>query len=88
MMKYFLAEPPGKRDDNARPKKRGPYKKDSTKTYRKGGKRKHYNNMASGEIGTLRKTFPGKVGFGGLDSLVRGIAESRNSDILRRKQTI
>ena len=40
------------------------------------------NNTASGEIGTLRKTFPGKVGFGGMDSLARGITEEKNSDIL------
>jgi hypothetical protein len=39
-------------------------------------------NTASGEIGTLRKTFPGKIGFGGLDSLARGVTEVKNSDIL------
>jgi hypothetical protein len=32
-------------------------------------------NMGSGEIGTARKTWPGKVGFGGLDSLTRGVTE-------------
>ena len=36
----------------------------------------------SGELGTLRKTFPGKVGFGGLDSLARGVVEEQKSDIL------
>jgi hypothetical protein len=77
----LLAEPPGKRDDNAGPKKRGPYKSHKL-TYRKGGMKKQMNNTASGEIGTLRKTFPGKVGFGGLDSLARGITEAKNSDIL------
>ncbi len=40
------------------------------------------NNTASGEIGTSRKTFPGKIGFGGLDSLARGVTEAKNSDIL------
>ena len=40
------------------------------------------NNQASGELGTLRKTFPGKVGFGGLDSLARGVVEEQKSDIL------
>ena len=69
----LLAEPPAKRDDNAKP--RGPYKKHKL-TYKKGGLRKQMNNTASGEIGTARKTFPGKVGFGGLDSLVRGVTES------------
>ena len=39
-------------------------------------------NQANGEIGTLRKAFPGKIGFGGLDSLARGITEAKNSDIL------
>ena len=32
-------------------------------------------NQASGEVGTSRKTFPGKVGFGGLDSLARGVVQ-------------
>ena len=79
----LLAEPeaPGKRDDNARPKRRGPYKKHKL-TYRKGGLKKQMKNQASGEIGTLRKTFPGKVGFGGLDSLARGVTEVKNSDTL------
>ena len=39
-------------------------------------------NQANTEIGTLRKTFPGKMGFGGLDSLSRGVTEAKNSDIL------
>jgi len=69
----LMAEPPGKRDDDAKP--RGPYKRRKL-TYKKGGLRKQMNNTASGEIGTLRKTFPGKVGFGGLDSLTRGVTES------------
>ena len=41
------------------------------------------SNQASGEIGTLRKIFPGKVGFGGLDSLARGVTEAKNSDTLQ-----
>ena len=69
----LMAEPPAKRDDNAKP--RGPYKRHKL-TYKKGGLKKQMNNTASGEIGTARKTFPGKVGFGGLDSLVRGVTES------------
>ena len=69
------AEPPAKRNDNAKP--RGPYKKHKL-TYRKGGLKKQMNNTASGEIGTARTTFPGKVGFGGLDSLVRGVTESND----------
>jgi len=81
----LLAEPPGKRDDNSRPKKRGPYKRHQS-TYRKGGRKKQMNNMASGEIGTLRKTFPGKVGFGGLDSLSRGMMQEQKSDFLEEKK--
>ena len=80
----LLAEPtaPGKRDDNARPKRRRPYKRHKL-TYRKGGLKKQMSNQASGEIGTLRKIFPGKVGFGGLDSLARGVTEAKNSDTLQ-----
>ena len=77
----LLAEPPGKRDDDARPKKRGPYKRHKH-SYKKGGLKKQMSNQATGEIGTMRKTFPGKVGFGGLDSLIRGVTEAKNSDIL------
>ena len=69
----LMAEPPAKRDDDAKP--RGPYKRHKL-TYRKGGMKKQMNNTASGEIGTARKTFPGKLGFGGLDSLSRGVTEA------------
>jgi hypothetical protein len=75
----LLAEPPAKRDDDAKP--RGPYKKRQLK-YRKGGRRKQMNNIATGEIGTLRTTFPGKVGFGGLDSLSKGLMEDENHNSL------
>ena len=71
----LLAEPPAKRDDNS--KKRGPYKKHKI-TYRKGGFSKQMKNQAfGGEVrgSTARTTFPGKVGFGGMDSLARGIFE-------------
>ena len=81
----LLAEPPGKRDDDKKPSKRGPYKKHQS-TYRKGGKRKQMSNIATGEIGTLRKTFPGKVGFGGLDSLSRGLMENNKPDVLEEQK--
>ena len=71
----LLAEPPAKRDDNAKP--RGPYKRHKI-SYRKGGLSKQLKNQAfGGEVrgSTARTTFPGKVGFGGLDSLGRGIYE-------------
>ena len=72
----LLAEPPAKRDDDAKP--RGPYKKHKL-SYRKGGFSKQMKNQAfGGEIrgSTSRTTFPGKVGFGGLDSLARGVYEN------------
>jgi hypothetical protein len=81
----LLATPPGKRDDDAKSNKRGPYKRHK-RTYRKGGMKKQMNNVATGEIGTLRKTFPGKVGFGGLDSLARGITEAQDHDILEERK--
>ena len=71
----LLAEPPAKRDDNAKP--RGPYKRHKI-SYRKGGLSKQLKNQAFGgedRGSTARTTFPGKVGFGGLDSLGRGIYE-------------
>ena len=43
-------------------------------------------NIASGEIGTLRKTFPGKVGFGGLDSVARGVVQEQKTDILEERK--
>ena len=55
-------------------------------SYKKGGFKKQMKNIAVGEIGTLRKTFPGKVGFGGLDSLARGVTEAKNSDILEESK--
>jgi hypothetical protein len=38
-------------------------------------------NQAGGEVGTFRKTFPGKAGFGGLDSLARGVVQE-SADVL------
>jgi len=77
----LLAEPAAKRDDDTKP--RGPYKRHKRKhSYKKGGRKKNMINQASGEIGTLRKTFPGKIGFGGLDSLARGVVEEQKADIL------
>jgi len=71
----LLAEPPAKRDDDAKP--RGPYKRHQT-SYDKGGRTKNYKNVATGgEIrgSTARTTFPGKTGYGGLDSLAKGMVE-------------
>ncbi len=76
----LLAEPPAKRDDDAKP--RGPYKKHKI-SYRKGGFSKQMKNQAfGGEVrgSTARTTFPGKVGFGGLDSLARGVYEHNENE--------
>ena len=80
----LLAEPAAKRDDKEY--KRGPYKSHKS-SYDKGGRIKNYRNIARGEIATARKTFPGKVGFGGMDSIARGIVESEEpSDILDERK--
>jgi hypothetical protein len=75
----LLAEPPAKRDDEPS-YKRGKYKNHQT-SYSKGGRKKNMKNQATGEYGnTYRTTFHGKSGFGGLDSLARGITESINDN--------
>lgn len=75
----LLAEPPAKRDDEPT-YKRGKYKRHQT-SYSKGSRKKHFKNQATGEYGnTYRTTFQGKSGFGGLDSLARGITESRETE--------
>ena len=82
----LLAAPPGKRDDA--PKKRGKYKKRQIK-YRKGGLSKQMKNTATGgEVrgSTSRTTFPGKSGFGGLDSLARGVVEEQKTNILEENR--
>ena len=73
----LLAEPPAKRDDNKPKYKRGSYKNHQT-SYSKGGRSKNMKNQATGEYGnTYRTAFPGKGGFGGLDSIARGITETQ-----------
>ena len=81
----LLAEPPAKRDDEPT-YTRGKYKRHQT-SYSKGGRKKQMKNQATGEYGnTYRSTFQGKSGFGGLDSLARGITESkRNSQLEEEK---
>ena len=75
----LLAEPPAKRDDEPT-YKRGKYKRHQS-SYSKGGRSKHFKNQATGEYGnTYRTTFQGKSGFGGLDSLARGITESNETE--------
>ena len=74
----LLAEPPGKRNDDAEPKKRGPYKSRKIKYY-KGGRRKNQKTQAfGGEIkgSTARTTFPGYEGSDSLKNLGKGIYET------------
>jgi hypothetical protein len=74
----LLAEPPAKRKDDAKPTKRGPYKRHQI-SYDKGGRRKNYSNIATGgEVRgfTARTLFPGMKGNGGLDSLAKNMMES------------
>ena len=76
----LLAEPPAKRDDDAKP--RGPYKKHQ-KSYDKGGRTKNYKNVATGgEVrgSTTRTTFPGKTGRDGLDSLSKGMFQENQEN--------
>jgi len=78
----ILAEPPAKRDDtkkSGKPKyKRGKYKSHKT-SYSKGGLSKQLKRSHSPEFGdTARTTFHGKTGFGGLDSIGRGITEIKD----------
>jgi hypothetical protein len=77
-----LLAAPGKRDDEPR----GPYKSHRTK-YRKGGIRKNLKNQATGEYGnTTRSVWKGKSGFGGLDSLARGITEQKSFDTIEEEK--
>ena len=73
----LLAEPPGKRDE---------YDMDPTKT-RKSRRKQNYLNMAP-EVNTYRKTFPGKGGYGGLDSLAHGLMEKNQRHDLLEEQRL
>ena len=73
----LLAEPPAKRDE---------YDMDPTKT-RKSRRKQNYLNMAP-EVNTYRKTFPGKGGYGGLDSLARGLMEKNQRHDLLEEQRL
>jgi hypothetical protein len=77
----LLATPAGNRPDD-----RGPYKKHQLK-YRKGGFSKQMKNQATGEYGnTARSIFKGKTGYGGLDSLARGITENKTLDKIEEEK--
>ena len=62
------------------------YKKHQLK-YRKGGMAKQMKNQATGEYGnTTRSIFKGKTGFGGLDSLARGVTENKTLDKIEEEK--
>ena len=77
----LLATPAGNRSDD-----RSPYEKHQLK-YRKGGFSKQMKNQATGEYGnTARSIFKGKTGYGGLDSLARGITENKTLDKIEEEK--
>ena len=75
----LLAQPPAKRNDDASP--RGPYKmKRKPRKPRLG--QQMSNEATAGEIrgSTARTTFPGKTGYGGLDSLAQGMFQENQEN--------
>ena len=82
----LLAQPPAKRNDDASP--RGPYKmKRKPRKPRLG--QQMSNEATAGEIrgSTARTTFPGKTGYGGLDSLAQGMfQENQENDNLEEEK--
>jgi hypothetical protein len=73
--------PPGRRDDGhytkrSKGKKYYPVNVDGRKS---AGRAKNYKSASRPEIATNRTTFPGKTGYGGLDSLSKGLFEERES---------
>ena len=73
--------PPGRREDGwitpgAKGKPYYPTKKDGRRT---GGRRRNYKSVAGGYVDPRTK-FPGKSGYGGLDSLAKGLFENQESN--------
>ena len=73
--------PPGRREDgyytpNSKGKPYFPVAYDKRKS---AGRAKNYKSLSRPEIGTNRTTFPGKTGYGGLDSLSKGLFEEQES---------
>ena len=92
-----LLSAPGRRDDDPDPKKaKMQREKDRIRKkaayvnvtadgrHSRGPRKKNYNAAAGPEIGTARATFPGKVGYGGLDSLTKGLSKG----LFEEQQTI
>ena len=73
--------PPGRREDGhytsrSKGKKYYPVNVDGRKS---AGRAKNYKSAYRPEIATNRTTFPGKTGYGGLDSLSKGLFEEQES---------
>ena len=73
--------PPGRREDGYYTKgsKGKPYFPVAYDKRKSAGRAKNYKSAARPEIATNRTTFPGKTGYGGLDSLSRGLFEEHES---------
>ena len=81
-----LLSAPGRREDDPeqirkkdRIRKRANYKKVKNDKRKTAGRAKNYKAKAGPEVGTARSTFPGKVGYGGLDSLAKGLFEEQQT---------
>tara|TARA_R110002110_G_scaffold24459_4_gene91605 strand:+ start:81 stop:2093 length:2013 start_codon:yes stop_codon:yes gene_type:complete len=81
-----LLSAPGRREDSPadirrkdRIRKQAAYEKVKNDKRKTAGRGKNYKSKAGPEVGTARTTFPGKVGYGGLDSLAKGLFEEQQT---------
>ena len=81
-----LLSAPGRREDSPadirrkdRIRKQAAYEKVKSDKRKTAGRGKNYKSAAGPEVGTARTTFPGKVGYGGLDSLAKGLFEEQQT---------
>ena len=81
-----LLSAPGRREDSPadirrkdRIRKQAAYEKVKSDKRKTAGRGKNYKSAAGPEVGTDRTTFPGKVGYGGLDSLAKGLFEEQQT---------
>jgi len=81
-----LLSAPGRRDDSPedirrkdRARKLATYEKVKNDKRKSAGRAKNYKAKAGPEVGTARSVFPGKVGYGGLDSLSKGMFEEQQT---------
>jgi len=81
-----LLAAPGRREDSPedikrkdRARKLATYEKVKNDKRKSAGRAKNYKAKAGPEVGTARSVFPGKVGYGGLDSLSKGMFEEQQT---------